>query len=199
MLDNIIALDKWLFITINGLHTPFFDPIMVFFSKKLVWAPLYLVIVFWLFIEPVKGSDKKIEIKRREKLFSFLFLTGIILTFAITDSAANIIKDSFERLRPCHDASLAGLCHLLEGKGGLYGFVSNHASNVFGLALFTSLTFKHKNYSILIFTWATIVSYSRIYVGKHFPADVLFGAILGLVLSFLIFKIISYIYKIKRR
>lgn len=199
MIDSLIQFDKWLFVLINGLHSPIVDPVMIFFSKKVVWAPLYIFIAFWLFVEVKKNNLGKIELVKRETLYSLLFFTGVMLTFLFTDSAANFIKDTFERLRPCHDETLAGVCRLLEGKGGLYGFVSNHASNVFGLALFTSLTFKNRKYTILIFIWAAIVSYSRIYVGKHFPADVFFGALLGLTISYLTFKIISYIYKNKRR
>lgn len=198
MLDYLIDLDKWLFVTINGFNSPFIDPIMIFFSKKIVWIPLYIIIAIWLFTEPFLEENGKLRFKRRAKNFSFLFLIGIILTFALTDSIANNIKELFERSRPCWDESLSNVCRLLESKGGQYGFVSNHASNVFGMALFSSLIFRKKWFSILIFIWAIFVAYSRIYVGKHFPADVLFGALLGMLIALLTYKIISYIYRIKR-
>ncbi len=198
MIDNLIHYDKWLFVTLNGWHSPLFDVIMVFFSNRLVWAPLYILIALWLFFEPSFTKSEKISIKRRDLYFSLLFFAGIIITFGLTDTIANFIKEYFERLRPCHDESLKGMYRLLESPGGLYGFVSNHASNVFGLALFTSLTFKKKWFTIFIFIWAAIVSYSRIYVGKHFPADVICGALLGLLLAFITYNIFSFIYKNKK-
>lgn len=199
MLEGLKQIDSSLFLFLNGLGGGFSDNIMIFFSKLAVWVPLYLAILFFLFYKPCQSinakGEKRYSLKKRELKFSFLFLAGIIVTFALTDQTAGLIKDFVHRLRPSNDPSLAGFIHLLEKPGGLYGFVSNHATNVFGLAIFSSLTFKKRGYSWFIFTWAFIVSFSRIMVGKHYPGDVLAGAILGLAIGYLVYRIIFYIYE----
>lgn len=182
MFEWLLNTDRELFITLNNIHTPFFDGVMTFLSAKLVWLPLYLAILFFIFY-------------KRDKKSAFIMLTAVVITFALTDSVANIIKESVQRLRPCYEPALDGVVRLLEGKGGLYGYLSNHASNVFGLATITSLLFRKSWYSITIFIWATSVSYSRIYVGKHYPLDVLSGAILGIAIGLIIYKLALLIIK----
>lgn len=125
MFEWLLNTDRELFITLNNIHTPFFDGVMTFLSAKLVWLPLYLAILFFIFY-------------KREKKSAFIILAAVVITFALTDSVANIIKESVQRLRPCYEPALDGVVRLLEGKGGLYGYLSNHASNVFGLATITS-------------------------------------------------------------
>lgn len=187
MFERIIDFDKSLFLVLNHATTPFFDGVMVFASEKFTWAPLYIAIIFFIFF--------KVENRRlvtRPVKPAFLALAGILVTFALTDMvSASIIKDSVQRLRPGHDPELEGLVRMLDGKGGLYGFVSSHAANVFGLALFTAFTFRKRWYSVMIFLWAALVSYSRVYVGRHFPLDVICGAILGILVGWIVYKIIS--------
>lgn len=98
-------------------------------------------------------------------------------------------KDVFERLRPCHNPNIASLVHVVDGCGGKYGFVSSHASNSFALALFIGLLLrKHYKYFLpLMVFWAALVSYSRIYVGVHYPADILGGAILGSLIGIFVY------------
>jgi len=176
----LIELDKSLFLYLNGLNSTYVDPVMVFFSAKLVWIPLYLLIVYLI-------------VKSEEKKYLVFTLLAVIITFALTDTAGNLIKNTVERLRPCHDPQIAPFIHLLEGKGGMYGYVSNHAANVFGLATITAVIIRNRYYSIGIFLWAAIVAYSRIYVGKHYPLDIISGAIVGVVIALLVLRLLEWV------
>ena len=187
MFERIIDFDKSLFLVLNHTTTPFFDGVMLFASEKFTWTPLYIAIIFFIFF---KVENHRLALKPIKP--AFLALAGILLTFALTDMiSASVIKDYVQRLRPGHDPELEGLVRMLDGKGGLYGFVSSHAANVFGLALFTSFTFRKNWYSAMIFLWAALVGYSRIYVGRHFPLDVICGALLGILVGWIVYKIIS--------
>ena len=192
MLEHLIELDRSVFLALNGLHFPFFDSVMVAFSAKFVWIPLYAAIIFAMFFS-VNGygfgesAKQRLKIIRKPLYFGIIALTGALITFALTDTVANQIKFLVERPRPAYDPVIGSMVRMLEYKGGLYGFLSNHAANVFGLAIFTSLVFRKRPYTIFIFLWAALVSYSRIYVGKHFPLDVLCGAMLGLFIGFIIY------------
>ncbi|HHV02403.1 MAG: phosphatase PAP2 family protein [Bacteroidales bacterium] len=181
LVESIITLDHKLFFIINGAHCDFLDPVMKLFSNIPVWIPLYLLIAGGFFlILPWR--------------YALTAILGIILTFLLTDQvSSSLIKDWVQRLRPSYIAEWDGMFRLLEDKGGLYSFVSSHASNVFGLACFTSLAYRRRWYTISIFLWATLVSYSRIYVGKHFPLDVICGAIIGLVLGWIVFMLFKLI------
>ncbi len=126
-------------------------------------------------------------------LYIGLFL-GLLLLVGDRTSVM-LFKDVFERLRPCHNPELANLVHIINGKcGGQYGFLSSHATNSFALAIFTGLLFKkhYKYMMVSMLIWAAVVSYSRVYVGVHFPADILCGAILGSVVGFGVFKLMKF-------
>ena len=116
---------------------------------------------------------------------------GIILLIVFTDQSSNMFKDYFQRLRPCHDPDLLNLFRIVkESCGGLYSFFSAHAANSFAFATFIFFMTKksYRNLSSLLFAWALIVSYSRIYIGVHFPVDIIFGAVYGIIAGFLFFK-----------
>jgi len=179
---------NWL-LFFNGLHTPFLDSIMWFFSQSKVWIPLYLAIFAFIF--------RKLNL--REASFALLRL---LLVVGLADLiSVKLFKEVFQRLRPSHNPEISGLLHLHkynDGQfytGGLYGFVSSHAANTFALASFTSLIFRIKPYSILIITWAVIVSYSRIYLGVHYPFDILGGAILGTIIALLFYYLFNFVLK----
>lgn len=182
-MEWLLNIDYSLLIFINGLHTPFLDLLMMLFTAKYPWIPLYALIAFYIFYN--------FGHKQNNYKYAFLLFVGAILIFAITDMGSTAIKHYFMRLRPGHDPRLEGIIRLLDGKGGMYGFISSHASNVFGLATFTSLLFKKRWYSISIFSWAFLVSYSRMYVGRHFPSDIVFGAIFGIIVAACIYMIIQ--------
>lgn len=125
---------------------------------------------------------------------ALIALAGILLTFLLTDQvSSSLIKEWVQRVRPCHVPQWEDRIHLLEGKGGLYSFVSSHAANVFGLATFTGLVYRKKWYTTSMLIWAFLVSYSRIYVGKHFPADVVCGALAGMLLGWIVYRIYLFV------
>jgi undecaprenyl-diphosphatase len=185
-MDWLLNADSSLLIFLNGLHTPILDRVMLFFTASLPWIPLYIILLIWIVY--------RFGYKEGNYRYSLAVIVAAVITFAITDMGSTYIKDLTERLRPGHDPNLEGLIRLLDGKGGLYGFVSSHAANVFGLATFTSLIFRGKKYRISIFIWASIVSYSRIYVGRHFPLDVLFGALSGIAVGYLMYTTLHTVF-----
>ena len=158
--------DQQLFLFINSSNSPFGDLVMLAISGKLIWVPLYLAILIFL------------GVKYKRKFLIILIFIILAATFA--DQSSVIVKNIIHRLRPCHEPSLTGIVHLVNGEcGGVYGFVSSHATNCFDVALLSMLFIKKRWYSVSIILWAGIIGYSRIYLGVHYPADVLCGALLG--------------------
>ena len=175
MLENLEELDRNLFIDLNGYQHPFWDAFMIQISDRQFWFPLYAFLVFYLIYT------------FRHK--SILKLVAIGLTIAAADGiSAAIIKPWAARLRPCHDASLAELVVIIDRCGGQFGFVSSHAANTFGLAMIAAMLLdrRYLYFKIFLFVWAISISYSRVYLGVHYPGDVLGGAILGILLGMLI-------------
>lgn len=187
MIEYLNQLDMQLFLFLNGLHNSFFDPIMYWLSDKDVWIPFYLLIAFLI----IKHYKKD----------SILILVFAVVALVICDQAAShLIKFLVERLRPSHEPAFAGLVHLSKaGPGGQYGFVSSHTANAIGLAVYLLLVLD-KSFKILkyiVFIWAVLVAYSRIYNGVHYPGDVLCGGILGAAISIGMFKL--YLYTIRNK
>jgi undecaprenyl-diphosphatase len=177
-MEYLNQLDTKLFMLINGSHNAFFDPIMFWLSDKLIWIPMYLLIIFIMI--------------RRYKMRGVLMLLFIGIVIALCDqTASGLLKNTVQRLRPSHEPALAGLIYLSKaGPGGLYGFASSHAANVFGLAtfLYFVLDSKFRYLKYWLFLWALGVAYSRIYNGVHYPGDVLVGSIIGIAYGFLMAK-----------
>lgn len=179
-------LDHQLFLFLNGLHADWLDPVMTFVSSEMGWIPFYIVLLYLVF--------KKLG--WRGLLF---VLIGVAVLITCSDQlSAHVFKPVFHRLRPCHDPLIQDLVHLPNGHcGGQYGFISSHACNTFALASFITLLMKrfYKKIGWLMFIWATLVAYSRIYMGVHFPGDVLCGAAVGMMLGFGIGSLLSMILK----
>ncbi len=178
-LQNILELDKELFLYLNSFYNDFWDTIMLMITRKETWIPFYLVIIFYFF----KSYHKK----------AWLILLFLALTIAASDQISVFIKETVQRLRPVHEPALENLVHNVLRKGGLHGFVSSHASNTFAIYVFTSRIFKNKSYSLLLLFWAIVVSYSRIYSGVHYPLDIICGAILGIFIGWLMFKAMLFV------
>ena len=174
MLEN---LDQQLFLFLNSSHSPLWDNIMYAISGKIIWAPLYLAILIYLGI-------------RYKKRF-LLILVFIALAILLSDQVSvQLFKNLFHRLRPCHEPALEGMVHIVrEQCGGLYGFVSSHATNSFNIALISLLFIRKRWYTISILSWATIIGYSRIYLGVHYPGDVICGSLLGTLIGWGVYKL----------
>lgn len=171
MMEFLLELDKDLFVELNSYHAAWLDNVMVVVSHKLTWIPLYVLIIYFIFrTYGFKGGSVAV----------FCIVLTIVLADQITST---LMKPFFARLRPSHDPELQDLIHIVNGyRGQKFGFASSHAANTFGLALFTFMLFKNRNgYIAWIFLWAMVVAYSRIYLGVHFPGDILVGGIVGMI------------------
>ena len=182
MIDQLIEYDKELLRLLNGLHTPWLDPVMLILTETLAWIPLY-VFMLYLIIKEYKKE-------------SWIALLGIAITILLADQiTASIMKPYFARLRPSQEPALEGLIHLVKGyKGGQYGFASSHAANTFGVATFFFLLFRNtKPLVIWLFVWAAFMTYTRIYLGVHYPGDVLVGALVGVLCGWASFKLAAWL------
>lgn len=185
MLEYLENFDQQLFLFLNQIHSPFFDELMRWITHRFTWIPLYVLLAYMAF--------RKTGLKH-----SLIILLSAVVLVTLSDQiSVHFFKNIFLRYRPCHNEILKSKIHLINGCGGLYGFVSSHASNSFALAVFMGLILKsfYPKILILLLLWATIVSYSRIYAGVHYPADIIIGVLLGSLLAFLILKIYSFLAK----
>lgn len=178
MLNKLLQWDQEFFLLLNGAGTKTFDSFFVFISSTKSAIPLFIFIIFLL----IK--------KHRKSFWQGLVLILIVVSLADLTSV-HAFKNVFMRLRPSHEPLLADSIRLLVSKGGLYGFVSSHASNFFAIAAVVSLLFSERKYlPYLLYSWATLVSYSRIYVGKHYALDVIGGAVLGIFVAKIVWCIV---------
>lgn len=177
MLKALKTFDENLFLLLNAQHNSFFDQVMWLFSDRFFWIPLYLWFLWILY--------KKFPRKY------WTVLIAITLMIIASDQLCNFFKESVMRLRPTYEPHIQSLVHTVnEYTGGTYGFYSSHASNAFAVALFMIITFgRERKYLIPItLLYASMVAYSRVYLGVHYPGDIVtgafFGAIIGIIFAF---------------
>ncbi len=171
LLGRLSQADSHALLMINNMHTPALDQLMFAVSDKWIWVPFYVLIALIMF--------RQCTWRR-----AALALTIAILTVAATDqSCATLIRPAIGRLRPtAPDNPISAFVHTVNGyRGGRYGFPSCHAANTFALATFLSIYFRRRMATATMFAWATMVSYSRIYLGVHYPGDVLCGMAIGTI------------------
>lgn len=179
MLEELIQQDKEIFLFLNGLGTVTWDGFWLFITNKFSAIPLYALLLFLTFKH--LGAKKTIVV-----------LISVALLITATDQLANFFKYGVQRLRPCHDIDVNTVARLVKKScGGKYGYFSAHASNAMALALFFSILLgsKIKYITSFLLVWALLVGYSRIYIGVHFPMDVLTGIVIGMVFGWLFAKL----------
>lgn len=174
MLEILQNIDTQIYLFFNGLHSPFFDSFMMSFTGKYIWAPMYAAILFILFrlYRPAQAA---------------VYTIGIILAIFFADQVcATLIRPVVARLRPSNlENPLSQLAHVVNNyRGGSYGFPSCHAANSFALAVFLACLNPRRRFVIFILGWAALNSYSRLYLGVHYPGDLLVGAVIGSGIGF---------------
>jgi undecaprenyl-diphosphatase len=176
MLDKILSLDEKLFVYLNGLGSETYDGFWLMITKQINWIPLFLLLLYLIY--------KKLGSK--QTLYLILFV-AILLVF--TDQITNLFKNGFQRLRPCNNPEINSFIRVVQARKS-FGFFSGHASNTMAVATFLYLIFKnHFKYFGFLFLWPLIFAYSRIYLGLHYPLDIISGYLCGSILGFLMFKL----------
>ena len=158
VLNELVNIDTNIFLSINRMHSPFFDYFMSTYSGKWIWVPMYEVALFCL------------------------IAVALVITLA-DQTGATLIRPYVGRLRPANlENPISDMVHIVNGyRGGSYGFPSCHAANTFGLAFFISFLFRKRWLTVFFMGWALLTCYSRIYLGVHYPGDLLVGALIGLL------------------
>ncbi|MDE6308718.1 MAG: phosphatase PAP2 family protein [Muribaculaceae bacterium] len=169
IIEYIADIDTKIFLALNGMHAQWLDPAMWMMTGRFFWVPLYALLLWWLY-------------KRYQWREATVYLLAVVLTIVIADQVCGgALRGYIGRLRPANpDNPISGMVHIVNGyRGGSFGFPSCHGANSFGLAVIMSLIMKRRWFTICIIIWALLNSYTRIYLGVHYPGDILVGATFG--------------------
>lgn len=178
MIEQLEQWDRQLFLWLNGLHVDWLDQPMFWMSDELVWIPLYLLFIWAI----ARAYDWKMVLWA---------LLGVAVVVTLCDRiSVELFKEVFQRYRPSRNLEIYDMVHVVNDyRGGKFGFVSSHASNFFGIATFLFMLWRKPfpKGAPYVFLFAGLVSYTRIYLGVHYPADIVCGAILGMLIGWLVF------------
>ena len=180
MFDKLIALDKKVFIFLNGLGSPTYDNLWLIITKQINWSPFFLLIFYLLY--------KKIGLKN-----FFIAVIFIAILILVCDQSANFFKDTVQRIRPCNDPEIKGIIRIVK-QSDSFSFFSGHAANSMATTMFVFLMLrKFYKHAYLLFLFPLIFAYSRIYLGLHFPLDILSGYVFGATFGILFYKGYQYL------
>lgn len=176
-MELLIEWDKAVFLFLNNTHTPFWDHFMWIYTGRLTWVPLILSLLFVLF--------------RKNWKEALLVVVALALTITLCDQfASSLCKPYFARFRPAQDPEFSSFVQIVNGyRGGRYGFISSHAANSFGAVVLLALIFRNRLFTITAIVWAIVNCYSRIYLGVHYPGDILAGTVAGIVIAVIVYAI----------
>lgn len=185
MIDQLLQYDTELFIYLNSLGTKTWDPFWLAYTSKFNWVPFYALLLYLVFK----------QIGKKPILITIVVVALMIL---VTDQVTNLFKHGLQRMRPCHLAEIVESMRLVRpGCGGQYGFFSGHASNTMAAAIFIGLTlrnrFKYLLYILIV--WAFLMAYSRVYIGVHYPLDIVIGMSFGVLTGYTFYRLNLYIIK----
>lgn len=182
MIETILEYDKELFLFLNNLGNTTWDGFWLAYTNKVNWIPFYLLLLFLMF--------KKFD---RKTFLLIVLLAPLMILF--TDQITNLFKDGFERLRPCREESLEGHMRMVKDYCGKFGFFSGHSSNSMAIAVFTGLLLKpyFKKLVFILLFWAALMAYSRIYIGVHYPLDIVSGMVFGGFAGWMFYKLKGYL------
>ncbi|KIC01796.1 phosphatase PAP2 family protein [Flavobacterium sp. AJR] len=176
MLEKLQELDTNLFVYLNGLGSETYDKLWLVITNQVNWIPLFLLLFYFIY--------KKLGTK--QTLYLLLFI-AILIT--CTDQLTNLVKNNVQRLRPCNNPDINSFIRIVQVRSS-FSFFSGHAANTMAVATFLYLLLnKHFKYFGLLFLWPLVFAYSRIYLGLHYPLDILCGYLAGATMGFLLFKI----------
>ena len=193
-MDYLIHIDQQWLLAINGWHSEWADILMWYISKSTTWLPLYALLVGLIVYRfGILSPSLCREGRRGSSLLRVLIiLAGFAVAVGVSDFVSSgIIKPWVCRLRPTHEPALAGMLHLVNGyTGGLYGFVSSHAANTMACALLFALLYRNKYATAGLMLWVALNCYSRMYLGVHYPADIIGGLAIGALMATLTYGMV---------